>query len=57
MGINKGKTKGIGLIFDSKGYPQIDNPQALPKDVWDTLTEEQKNVANSRVSASLRRYD
>lgn len=52
-----GEIKGIAIITDKENKPIINNPQLLPIDIWSKFSDFQKNYANSRVSANLRRYD
>jgi len=38
-----GKMKGYGIVRDKNGNPKIDNPEKLPKEILDSLSEQDRN--------------
>ena len=54
MQAKKGKITGYGLVM-ANGMPYIDEPMTVPAEVWNSLTQEQQDFANARVSLHLRR--
>lgn len=52
---SKGKFVGYGLVINKDGMPKISNPKAVPDEVWQSLTQQQKDFANANVSANLKR--
>lgn len=57
IGASLGKVKAYALIIDKNGMPRIDKPCETPKEVWLTLTQEQKDFVNSKVSENLRNFN
>ncbi len=55
MKISKAKVTGYGLIIDKNGMPLIKEPLTVPDEVWNGLTDEQRNFANNRVENNLKR--
>lgn len=55
MQLKKAKIKGYAFVIKSTGMPRIDNPSTVPDDAWNTLTKEQQDYANRKVSAVFRK--
>ena len=41
IGAQPGKFKGFGLVRDKNGKPKIDDPETLPQQIKDMLTDEE----------------
>ena len=51
----RGKFKAFGIVRDKYGKPRIDDPDNLPKEIWDMLTpEEQQEIENGKRRNSSR---
>ncbi len=50
-----GKLQAYVMIYDSDGYPRIDNPSAVPDDVWDNIPQEHKDWVNAKCELKFRR--
>lgn len=42
VGAQPGKIKAYGLVRDKNGRPKVDDVTAIPPEVWETLSEEDK---------------
>jgi hypothetical protein len=52
---NKGKIKAYAFIVDKNGMPRIDNPLSVPNEAWETLTQTEKDWANSHCPVEFKR--
>jgi hypothetical protein len=52
---NKGKIKAYAFIIDKNGMPRIDNPLSVPNEAWETLTQTEKDWANSHCPVEFKR--
>ena len=57
MKATKAKLSGYGLIIDKNGMPCIQNPLSVPDDVWNCLTDEQRQHANSDIAEEFKRIN
>lgn len=55
--VGQPKIQAYAIVYDKNGMPRIDNPQDVPDEVWDQLTDHQKHHANIQVMEHLRRWD
>lgn len=57
MKATKAKVSGYALIIDKDGMPCIQNPSSVPFEVWNGLTDEQKEHANSKVPTRFKNFN
>ena len=41
LNVSAGKFRGFGLVRDKDGKPKVDDPDSLPQEIRDILTDEE----------------
>ena len=52
---NKPKMKGYALIRDKNGRPKIDDINHIPKEIWEILTDEDKEYIHGAYTLNRRK--